>query len=180
MAEKNEMTLKLAPGEVIMTRIINAPRELVFEAWTEKKHLEKWFGPRIFRAEAESDPRPGGAYRLSMIGTEAAPAEYKGPFPMKGIYKEFIKPEKLVYTQDLSDHPQDWKDFIQGQIKNYSGQDYLHTEVMVTFDDAEGKTKVTITSKFDSDAVRDAFAQTGMKQGWAESLDKLEELVEQI
>lgn len=178
MAKKNETTLTLASREVIMTRIINAPRELVFEAWTEAKHLEKWFGPRIFTAEAESDPRPGGAYRLTMIGTDAAPAEYKGPYPMKGIYKEFIKPEKIVFTQDLTDHPQDWKDFLQGQIKNYSGQDFLHNQTTVTFDDIDGKTKVTIITTFDSDAVRDAYAQTGMKEGWAESLDKLEELLE--
>ena len=177
MAEKNEMTLTLAPREVIMTRIINAPRELVFEAWTEAKHLEKWFGPRIFRSEAESDPRPGGAYRIAMIGTDAAPAEYKGPYPMKGIYKEFIKPKKLVYTQDLTDHPQDWKDLLQGKIKNYSGQDFLNSVTTVTFDDAGGKTKVTITNAFDTDSVRDAFIEMGMREGWAESLDKLEEML---
>jgi uncharacterized protein YndB with AHSA1/START domain len=177
MEDKNETTLKLAPQQVILTRIINAPRELVFEAWTEARHIKNWFGPRIFRAEAETDPRKGGKFRIAMIGTDAAPPEYKGPYPMKGIYKEFIKPEKVVYTNDLSEHPQDWQDFLKGQIENYDGQDFLHGETAVTFDDVEGKTKVTITSTFDSDAVRDAYLKTGMNEGWTESLDKLDEML---
>ena len=177
MVKKNETTLKLAPGEVIMSRIINAPRELVFEAWTEAEHIEKWFGPRIFRTEAESDPRPGGAYRIAMIGNEKAPPEHSGPYPMKGLYKEFIKPEKVVFTQDLTDHPKDWKDLLQSKIKDYSGEDFLNTVTTVTFQDMGSQTKVTIITSFDSCGVRDAYISLGMKEGWAESLDKLEEML---
>lgn len=171
------MTLILAPLESIITRTINAPRELVFEAWTNPEHLAKWFGPRIFTAEAEVDPREGGAYRLAMIGTDKAPPEFKGPYPIKGVYKEFKRPERLVYTEDLTEHPQDWKALIKGKIRNYEGEDFLHAVNIVTFEDYSGKTKLTILTKFTTDGIRDAFVETGMKEGWAESLDKLEELL---
>jgi len=179
MAEKNETIASLEVNEIIISRIINAPRELVFEAITNAEHIAKWFGPRIFSATAESDPRVGGKYRFTMIGTDQAPPEFKGPFPMKGEYLEFQRPEKVVHTSDLSDHPQDWKELIKNNISGYDGQDFLHSVTTITFEELNQlQTKVNITSTFDSDEVRDAYFKTGMKEGWAESLDKLEEMLE--
>ncbi len=178
MTEKNETVVSLASKEVIITRVINAPRELVFEAYTNPEHIAKWFGPRIFTATAEAELRKGGKYCYVMIGTDQAPPEFKGPFPLKGVYLEFIRPEKVIQTADLSDHPDDWKELIKSNILNYNGQDFLHSVMSVIFEEIEkNKTKVTITSTFDSDEVRDAYFKTGMKEGWAESLDKLEELL---
>ncbi|MEP7236145.1 MAG: SRPBCC domain-containing protein [Ignavibacteriota bacterium] len=179
MTDKNETIASVAPKEVIITRILNAPRELVFEAYTNPKHVAKWFGPRIFTATAEADLRKGGAYHYAMIGTDQAPPEFKGPYPMKGVYLEFIRPEKVMQTTDLTDHPEDWKELIKSNIANYNGQDFLHSVTTVIFEEiGDDKTKVTISEKFDSDEVRDAYFKTGMKEGWAESLDKLEELLE--
>jgi uncharacterized protein YndB with AHSA1/START domain len=176
---KNETMASLAPKEVIITRIIDAPREIVFDAFTQPEQVAKWFGPRIFSAIAEGEPIKGGKYRLTMVGTDQAPPEYKGPFPMKGEYIEFIRPEKFVRTTDLSDHPDDWKNFIKSSISNYNGQDFLRSTLEVIFVEiSKEKTKIAMRNIFDSDEVRDAYFKTGMKEGWAESLDKLEELLE--
>jgi uncharacterized protein YndB with AHSA1/START domain len=178
MAEKNETMASVAPKEVIITRLVNAPRELVFEAFTNAEHVAKWFGPRIFTATAESDPRVGGKYRFTMYGNDNVSPEFKGPFPMKGEYLEFIPPEKIVHTADLSEHSDEWKNQLKGAIANYNGQDFLHMVMTITFEEIDAnKTKVTIKDKFDSDEVRDAYFKMGMKEGWAESFDKLEELL---
>jgi uncharacterized protein YndB with AHSA1/START domain len=179
MAEKNETMASLAPREVIIARMFNAPREMVFDAFTQPEQLAKWFGPRIFTAIAEGEPRKGGSYRLTMVGTDQAPPEYKRPFPMKGEYIEFIRPEKFVRTADLSEHDDDWKNLLKSNISHYSGQDFLHSRLEVTFTEiSKDKTKIEMRNIFDSDEVRDAYFKTGMKEGWAESLDKLEELLQ--
>ena len=168
----------VAPKEVIISRTINAPREIVFEAFTNAEHVAKWFGPRIFTATAESDPRIGGEYRFTMYGNAGVPPEYSGPFPMKGKYLEIIRPERIVHSADLSEHSDDWKNILRSNIANYNGQDFLHMVMTITFEEIEpNKTKVTIKDKFDSDEVRDAYLKMGMKEGWAESFDKLDELL---
>ena len=81
-----------------------------------------------------------------MIGTDQAPPEFKGPYPMKGEYLEFIRPEKIIQTNDLSEHPNDWKELIKSNIVNFNGQDFLHTITSVIFEEIEkNKTKITIT-----------------------------------
>src|ERR1700685_1536463 len=107
MATKNDSTVSMAPHEVIIIRTINAPRELVFDAFTKKEHLEKWFGPHGFRVTAETEPRVGGKYHIIMPGTNALPEPFAtGDYPMKGEYTEFVRPERIAYTADLSGHPQ--------------------------------------------------------------------------
>jgi uncharacterized protein YndB with AHSA1/START domain len=180
MGTTNSALVETAPREVIISRMISAPRELVFDAFTKPEHMTKWFGPKIFTASFENDLRPGGKYRLTMFGPENGPAEMKGPFPMKGEYREIVRPEKLVYTTDLSDHPQSWKDFLKSNIQNGDKNNFLYGVVTITFEDIEGKTKLTITSRFESDAVRDGYVKLQMGEGWSESLDKLESLVLQL
>jgi uncharacterized protein YndB with AHSA1/START domain len=160
--------------------MISAPRELVFDAFTKPEHLAKWFGPHVFTATAENDLRPGGKYRLTMHGPENGPAGMKGPFPMKGEYREIFRPEKLIYTIDLSDHPQSWKDLLKSNIVDGDKENFLIGVVTVTFENVEGKTKLTIITRFESDAVRDGYAKLQMGEGWSESLDKLEALVMQL
>src|ERR1019366_4211753 len=107
MATKSDFTITTAPNEVIMTRTINAPRELVFDAYTKAEHLAKWFGPHGFRITAESDLRIGGKYHITMHGTDALPEPYASEqYPMSGEYLEVKRPERLVYTADLHAHPE--------------------------------------------------------------------------
>jgi uncharacterized protein YndB with AHSA1/START domain len=87
------MTAEPAANTVRITRIIEAPREAVFRAWTEPEQIRRWWGPGEFTCpEAEVDLRPGGSYRLAM-----QPAEGE-PFIVAGDYHEVDPPARLVYT----------------------------------------------------------------------------------
>jgi uncharacterized protein YndB with AHSA1/START domain len=178
MATRSDLAVSTAPREVIITRTINAPRELVFDAFTKAEHLAKWFGPRVFRTTAESDPHVGGKFRITMHGTDALPEPFASEhYPMTGEYLEFVRPERIVYTNDLHEHPDSWKSLIQSGIENGKTENFLSSLVTITFDDLGGKTKLVIRTRFDSDAVRDGYIKFQMGEGWSESLDKLEEML---
>ncbi len=177
MPQTMTLTVETRDCEVVISRMINAPRELVFEAFTKPEHLARWFGPRIFATDCSSEAHVAGKYRFSMYGQGNIPEEFRGPFTMKGEYLEFDPPSKIVYTTDLSEHPQSWKDMLSGMIEDGKNTNYLDSVVTVTFDDVAGKTKLTITTNFESNAVRDGYVKLQMSEGWSESLDRLEELV---
>jgi uncharacterized protein YndB with AHSA1/START domain len=96
-------------------------------------------------------------------------------YPIKGVYLEVVEPERLVMTQDCSDHPKAWHDMVNPrrlpQDSNPAG--LMHTTV--TFEDAGGKTRLTIRTRFESAIIRDAMAAMGMHEGWSQSLQRLEE-----
>jgi len=129
--------------EVVITRIFDAPRSLVFKAWTEPEHMVKWFGPKDFTATIiENDVRSGGLYHFHMRGPN-----YDDHW--KGIYREVVPPERLVFT---------WP----------AGPESL---VTVTFEDHGGKTKLTLRHGiFETVARRDDH-----NRGWNSSLDCLAE-----
>ncbi len=180
MAQKNKMTVELAENEVIFRRMINAPRELVFDAFTKKEHLEQWFGPNGFETTAETDPREGGAFRIVMHATDALPPEFQGDYPMFGMYEEFTRPEKLVFTNDLSDHSEEWKARLREKCRSLIDRDVLHSVATVTFEDKGDKTLVTLRSRYVSNNIRDGYIEQGMNQGWSQSFDRLEEYVERV
>jgi uncharacterized protein YndB with AHSA1/START domain len=79
--------------ELTITRVFDAPRDLVFEAWTDAKHLAKWWGPHHFtNPVCELDVRVGGAIRIDMRGPEGT------VYPMTGVLHEIVSPERLVFT----------------------------------------------------------------------------------
>ena len=142
--------------EIAMTRVFDAPRGLVFDAWTKPELLKRWLGVRggwTF-AVCEVDLRVGGAYRFvwrGPTGTEMG---------MGGIYREIVRPERLVATEKFDEA---W----------YEG-DALDT---TTFVERGGKTTATTTVLYASRAVRDSVLQTPMLTGVAESYDKMAEVL---
>src|SRR5580700_2538193 len=79
--------------EVTITRLFDAPRELVFQAWTDPQHLAQWWGPKGFSNPiCEADARPGGAWRIVMRGPDGA------KYPCGGVYREIVESERLVFT----------------------------------------------------------------------------------
>lgn len=180
MTEKNKMTVEVAENEVIMRRIINAPRELVFDAFTKPEHLTKWYGPHGFDTTAETDPRPGGAFRIVMHATDALPPEFRGDYPMFGMYREFKRPEKLVYTNNLSEHSEEWKEKLRSLCKTDNDGEILVNLATVTFEDQGGKTLVTLRSRFSSNNVRDGYVEMGMNQGWEQCFERLESHLKEI
>jgi uncharacterized protein YndB with AHSA1/START domain len=156
-----------APNEFFITRVINAPKVFVFNAWTDPKQLILWWGPpAVTNTISVMDVKAGGAYRIVMHheGTE---------YPIKGIFREIKKPELLVMTMDCSEHPAQWHDLVKPDRKK--GEDNPVGEMLetVTFEDQNNQTKLTIRIRFASTGIRDAMLKMGMKEGWSLSLDRL-------
>jgi uncharacterized protein YndB with AHSA1/START domain len=159
--------------DFVISRDFDAPRELVWHAWTEPKALAQWWGPRCMTTPvSELDVRPGGKYRIVMRSAENV------DFPMTGLYVEVLKPERLSYTVDCAEHPPAWhakfRENLPPGLERPMGR-ILNT---ITFDDlGAGKTRVTVRMSFDDVVIRDAMLKMGMNQGWGESLDRLGEFM---
>lgn len=138
--------------EIVMTRVFNAPRALVFDAWTRPEHLVHWFGPRGYTMPVcEVDLRPGGVWRFIMRGPDGA------EMGMKGVYREIAAPERLVNTETFDDWPDS------------------ESIVTMTLEEQEGRTTMISTSLYESLEARDALLDSGMEVGAGETLDRLEE-----
>ena len=140
--------------EIVITRVLDAPRELVFRAWTEPDHVVKWWGPQGFTTTTkEMDVRPGGVWRFVMHGPDGR--DYKN----KIVFSEVTKPERLVYA-----HADD------GETEPVSFQ------VTVTMDDQGGKTKLTMRMVFPSVEERDRVVKEyGALEGAKQHVDRLAE-----
>lgn len=153
-----EMTLTLpSDREIRLTRVFDAPRELVFEAMTKAEHVREWWGRREDTAPiCEIDARPGGKWRIVNRGADGQ------EFAFRGEIREIVPPERIVQTFEFEGFP--------GHISVETAE---LTEV-------DGKTLVTATSRFDSVEDRDAMIQSGMEKGAAESYDRLAEHLARI
>jgi uncharacterized protein YndB with AHSA1/START domain len=141
--------------ELIITRVFNAPRELVFEAWIEREHLERWWGPHGFtNPVCEVDARPGGGIRIDMTGPDGV------VYPMTGVFHEIVKPERLVFTT--------WAHMEPG------GNPGLEIHNTVTFAEQDGKTALTLKVVVVKAAPEMAGPLEGMEIGWTQSLERLE------
>jgi uncharacterized protein YndB with AHSA1/START domain len=143
-----------ADRELIMTRTIEAPRELVFKAWTDPMHIAQWWGPNGFTTTIHSmDVRPGGEWRFIMHGPDGR--DYRN----RVIYREIVRPERLVYRH-LGEDPGDQVEF----------------EAKVTFapENGEAKTKVTLHLVFPTAALRDYLVKEfGAVEGGNQTLGRL-------
>jgi uncharacterized protein YndB with AHSA1/START domain len=134
--------------ELTITRTFDAPRELVFSAWTKPEHLMRWFAPNGFTVPScEMDFRVGGKYRLCMRG-------FGQEHWVSGEYREIVALERIVWTGILS----------------HDGNEIVTT---VTFTDLGAKTRLTVhqTYSIDTDSTR------GARYGWTETLDHLAEFL---
>jgi uncharacterized protein YndB with AHSA1/START domain len=139
--------------EIVMTRVFDAPRDLVFEAHSSCEHLSHWWGPRKYEfASCEVDFRPGGAWRIVHRGPEGEDDQ-----GFHGEFREILRPERIVWTFEWEGMP-----------------GHVSTETL-SFEERDGKTTITTTSMFDSVEDRDGMLQSGMEAGAAESYDRLDE-----
>ena len=143
--------------EISMTRVFDAPRELVYQAHTDPKHIAQWWGPRGQTTTVETmDVRPGGAWRFVQHDPEG------NEYAFRGEFREVVPPERLVFTFEYEGMP--------GHILRQT----------ITFDEHDGKTTVSSTALFDSVADRDGMLESGMESGATESWDRLAELLNQL
>ena len=137
--------------EVVITRVVDAPRRLVFDAWTKPEHVPHWLtGPEGWTMPVcEIDLRVGGKWRFLLRGPDGAEMQ------LTGVYKEITPPSKLVSTSS-------W------------GAPWPDTLDTLTLSEENGKTTITQSILYPSKAARDAALETGMKEGMAIGLDRLE------
>ncbi len=138
--------------EILITRVIAAPRRLVFEAWTDCEHVPHWMlGPEGWTMPiCEIDLRPGGAYRHVWRRPDGEEME------IRGVYREIEPPERLVCTESWGG---DWPDTLDTLL----------------FSEKDGKTTVTATLLYPSKEARDAALATGMMEGMSRAFDLLNE-----
>jgi uncharacterized protein YndB with AHSA1/START domain len=147
---------KFGEGTVVLTRVFDAPRALLWKAWTDPKMMAQWFGPRGFTSSVpELDVRVGGALRIVMHGPDG------NDYPMKGVFREVIAPERLVFTNIAIDN---------------QGNHLLEGETAVTFAERDGKTTLTLKTHAVGRVPIATTMLAGMEAGWTQSIDKLEEL----
>ncbi|MBT9332792.1 SRPBCC domain-containing protein [Paracidobacterium acidisoli] len=146
----------MAPHEydLVLTRTFDAPRELVFEAWTEPKHMAQWWGPDGFsNPRCEVDARPNGAMQITMRGPDGM------VYPMTGLYRELVPHERIVFTTAPLD------------AEGRPIFEVLHT---VTLADAGGKTELTLRARVLSRTAEAPQYLKGMAAGWSQSLGRLD------
>ncbi|AYV56638.1 hypothetical protein CH370_16900 [Leptospira kmetyi] len=167
MSVQNEVSVETRERELILSRIFDAPKNLVYRVWTDPKHIVFWWGPKDFTNPiCEVDLKVGGKYRLVMRSPEGI------DYPLQGVYLEIVENEKIVSTDVMDDHPVEWMNELKEKLDG--SPDSPNFTATVTFEEYRGKTKVTIRSTFASNKVRDAFQAMGMIEGWSESLVRFE------
>ena len=153
---KNTGTLKVTTptgSEIVLTRVFDAPRRLVFDAFAKPELLNRWFGPRGWSlAVCEVDLKVGGGFRFLLRGPNGK------EMGMRGVYREIVPPERSVHMESFDDYP---------------GESQV-TTVLV---EQGGKTTLTVTVLYPSQEVRDIVLKSGMEHGAAECYDKLAELL---
>lgn len=141
--------------DLILTRVFDAPRELVWKAWIEPAQLVQWWGPKGFtNPVCEADARPGGAMRIHMRAPDGT------VYPMSGTFHEVVEPERIAFSSAALDA---------------DGKPMFEIMNIVTFTEHEGKTLLTLEAKVTSATVVAPQYLKGMEMGWSQSLDRLAE-----
>jgi uncharacterized protein YndB with AHSA1/START domain len=139
--------------EIVMTRVFDAPRRLVFDAFSKPELLRRWFGPRGWSLEVcEMDAKVGGGFRFVLRNSDGR------KLGMRGVYREIVAPERSVHMESFDDYPGE-------------------SQVTSVFLEQGGKTTLTATVLYPSKEVRDIVLKMGMTRGAGESYDKLAELL---
>jgi uncharacterized protein YndB with AHSA1/START domain len=146
-------------NDLVLTRIIDAPRDAVFKAWTDPALMKQWFAPAPWTVPlVETDVRAGGSSLIVMRGPDG------NEFPNRGVFLEVVKNERLVFTDAFSTA---WEP---------SAKPFM--TVVLTFEDVGGGTRYTARVKHWNQADREAHEQMGFHQGWAMCAEQLAGLVE--
>ena len=157
MGTKNKAPEDYAGREFIITREFDAPRVLVWKAWTDPKHLAQWWGPKGFtNPVCEWDAQPGKAIYVVMRAPNGA------EHPMGGEFREVVELERLVFTSGALDE--------KGNLLF----EFLHT---VTFVERKGKTTLTVRSRVIKTTAEANKYIGGFEAGMTQSLDRLAEYI---
>jgi len=147
--------------DLILTRVIDAPPEKVFRAWTEPDLLRQWFAPKPWTTpNVEIDVRAGGSSLFVMRNPDG------NEFPNRGVYLEVVKNQRLVFTDAFT--------------KAWEPSPKPFMTVILTFEDLGGKTRYTARVRHWTEADRDAHEKMGFHAGWAMCTEQLADVVEKL
>ena len=150
-----------ADRDLMLTRLIDAPREKLYRAWTDAALLKQWFAPLPYTTPvAELDVRPGGSAFIVMRGPDGK------DMPNRGVYLEVVPNQRLVFTD------------AYGKAWEPSEKPFM--TVILTFEDEGGKTRYTARVRHWTVADRETHEKMGFHQGWGICTDQLEALVARI
>jgi len=154
-----------AQHELHITRVFDAPRELVWKVWTDPEHVKHWAGPRQFETTYfENDQRPGGKWRLCMHSDGFDTGDgvlRKLDLCQGGVNREVVPPERLVYTFQWDEN---------------TGLGTHETVITITFHERQGKTTMNFHQAFFDDTAR----RDGHVKGWNSSFDKLADYLREV
>jgi len=154
-------TPSVSDRELVLTRLIDSPREKLFRAWTDPELLKQWFAPLPYTTpHAELDVRPGGANFVAMKGPDGQ------EMPNRGVYLEVVKNERIVFTNAYT--------------KAWEPSDKPFMTVILTFEDEGGKTRYTARVRHWSVEDREMHEKMGFHQGWGQCADQLTDLVAKL
>jgi uncharacterized protein YndB with AHSA1/START domain len=146
--ETNKAATEVGECEIVVIRVFDAPRELVFDAWTKEEHMSKWWGPQGFTMTIHQfDMKPGGTWEFIMHGPDGV------DFPNTNVFVEIVKPERIVFKHAVFPH-------------------FLAT---ASFEYLEGKTKLTYKTVFEENAAVFDKVKTYAVPGAEQTMDCLEE-----
>lgn len=147
-----------AERELVLERVIDAPPEALFRAWTDPELLKQWFTPRPWSvAHAECDVRPGGANLIVMRSPEGA------EFPNRGVYLDVVENRRLVFTD--------------AYVDAWTPSEKPFMTATITFEPVGGKTRYVARVQHWSAADREAHEKMGFHEGWSKATDQLVALV---
>ncbi len=150
-----------ADRELVLTRLIDAPREKLFRAWTEPELLKQWFAPLPYTTPvAELDVRPGGANLIVMRSPEGQ------DLPNRGVYLDIVENERIVFTDAF--------------VKAWEPSEKPFMTAILTFEDEGGKTRYTARVLHWTAADREEHEKMGFHEGWGQCADQLAALVAKL
>ena len=167
MAKKNSSEKEQAE-QVLITRVLDAPRDVVFKTWTDCNRLMSWWGPKGFTTPfCKTDPRPEGVFHYCMRSSEGK--DYCG----KSVYREIVEPERIVFTDAFADAEGNQ---VSPAHYGMSASHPAETLVTVTFAEHEGRTKLTLRHSI----LESVEERGGTQQGWTEMFDQLAAYVAKV
>ena len=147
--------------ELVLTRLIDAPREKLFRAWTEPELLKQWFVPKPWTISvAEVDVRPGGASLIVMRDPDG------NEFPNPGVFLEVVKNERIVVTDAYT--------------RAWEPSEKPFMTAIITFEDEGGKTRYTARARHWTVEDREAHEKMGFHEGWGQCAHQLAELAAKL
>lgn len=165
LEKRSHLTDSAEDRTICIERTFDAPRELVFDAWTNPKHLLRWFAPGSCSLRfVNIDVRRGGTFH-SCISDPSF-----GDCWCVGTYQEISRPERLVFTMAVADRH---GNKVASSDAGHDSQWPPETTLVVTFDDVDGKTRLTLRQNVSETLAR----KTGAYPSWLSMLDRLDELL---